>query len=131
MPKRIVRSDTVVEGRGPYSQCTRVGDLVFISGQVAWDATGQLVGRDDVVAQARRCFEGVRALVTAAGGTMDDVVKVSMFLTRISDAAALRGVREEFFRAPYPAWTTVAVAALVQPELLIEVEAIAAVGERP
>ncbi len=131
MPKRIVVSDAVVEGKGLYSQCTRVGDLLFISGQVAWDVKGEIVGRGDVVAQARRCFETVRALVAAAGGTMDDVAKVSVFLTRISDAAALRGVREEFFKAPYPAWTTVAVAALVQPELLIEIEAIAAVGGRP
>lgn len=130
MPKEIVRSPLVVEGKGPYSQCTRVGDAVYVSGQVAWDKDGNVVGVGDVVAQARRCFEGMKALVEAAGGTMDDVVKVNMYLTDIAHARLLRAVREEFFRPPYPAWTTVAVSALVLPELLIEIEAIAHVGGR-
>lgn len=128
MPKQIVRSPDVVEGKGPYSQCTRVGDLLFVSGQVAWDAQGNVVGKGDVAAQARRCFEQIRSLVAAAGGTLDDVVKVNMYLTDISHARLIRPVREEFFRAPYPAWTTVAVKDLVQPELLVEIEAIADLG---
>src|SRR6266542_4337072 len=112
MPKQIVTSPEVVEGKGPYSQCTRVGNTLYIAGQVAWDKNGQIVGAGDVAAQARRCFQGIKALVEAGGGTMDDVVKVNMYLTRIADSAAVRPVRESFFRAPYPAWTTVAVSAL-------------------
>lgn len=125
MPKEIVRSPEVVEGKGPYSQCTRVGKTLYIAGQVAWDREGAVVGAGDVAAQARRCFEGVKALVEAGGGTMSDVVKVNMYLVRIADSAAVRPVRLEFFKEPYPAWTTVGVSALVMPELLIEVEAIA------
>lgn len=128
MPKQIVTSPEVVEGKGPYSQCTRVGNTLYIAGQVAWDKSGNVVGAADVVAQATRCFEGIKALVEAAGGAMDDVVKVNMFLVRITDSAAVRPIRERFFRAPYPAWTTVAVSALVLPELLIEIEAIAEVS---
>ena len=125
MPKEIVTSPEVVEGKGLYSQCTRRGNTLYIAGQVAWDAKGEIVGKGDVLAQARRCFHGIKALVETAGGTMDDVVKVNTYLTNIGDAAAIRPARLEYFRPPYPAWTTVAVSALVQPELLIEVEAIA------
>jgi enamine deaminase RidA (YjgF/YER057c/UK114 family) len=104
-----------------------MGNTLYISGQVAWDKDGNVVGPGDVAAQARRCFEAMKALVEAAGGTMDDIVKVNTYLVRIGDAGALRPVREAFFKPPYPAWTTVAVSALVQPELLVEIEAIAQV----
>lgn len=67
----------------------------------------------------------MKALVEAAGGTMDDIVKVNTYLVDMNDLQKVRGAREAFFRPPYAAMTTVGVASLVRPELLIEVEAIA------
>lgn len=128
MPKSIVQSSDVVEGKGLYSQCTRVGDLLLIAGQVAWDAEGNVVGEGDAAAQARRCFEAIRSLVEAAGGSMSDVAKVNMYVADIADARLIGPVRKEFFTPPYPAWTTVAVKALVDPALRVEVEAIAHLG---
>jgi 2-iminobutanoate/2-iminopropanoate deaminase len=127
--KQIVRSEHVVEGMGPFSQCTRVGNLLFISGQVAWDREGKVVAPGDAAVQARQAFENMRNLLQAAGATMDDVVKINLYLTNIADSAAVRKVREEFFQPPYPAATSVEVSKLVLPELVVEVEAIAALGE--
>ena len=129
MPKSVVKSPEVVEGKGLYSQCTRVGDLLLIAGQVAWDAQGNVVGPGDAAAQARRCFEAIQSLVEAAGGSMGDVAKVNMYLANVSDASLIGPIRKEFFSPPYPAWTTVAVKALVDPALLVEVEAVAYVGD--
>lgn len=131
MTRQVVRSEVVVEGRGLYSNCVRAGDLLFIAGQVAWDRDGKIVGRGDLAAQGRRCFESIRALVSAAGGTLDDVVKVTMYLTDVSRSRDLRPVRAELFQDPYPAWTTVGVHELGDPELLIEVDAVAYLGRPP
>jgi 2-iminobutanoate/2-iminopropanoate deaminase len=110
----------------PLSSPCRLGrDRLYIAGQVARDGDGRLVGPGDVVAQATRCFDAVREIVERSGGTLDDVVKVTMYLTDIHDLAAVRPVREAAFRPPYPAWTTMQVSALVAPEWLIEVEAVA------
>jgi reactive intermediate/imine deaminase len=125
MPKQVVTTPQVVEGKNLYSQCIRSGSTLYVSGQVGWDREGNIVGKGDAAVQARRCFEGMKALVEAGGGTMDDIVKVNMYLTNVADAAGIRAVRQEFFRAPFPAWTTVAVSALVHPDLLVEIEAIA------
>lgn len=124
MGKRVVRAESVVEGMGPYSQCIQAGGFLFVAGQVAWDREGKVVGPGDVAVQARQCFDNLKALVEAAGASMDDVVKVNFFLTDISQAGKVRALREEYFRAPYPAATSVEVSKLVMPELVIEVEAI-------
>jgi 2-iminobutanoate/2-iminopropanoate deaminase len=127
--KQIVRSEHVVEGMGPYSQCTRVGNLLFVSGQVAWDREGKVVATGDAEGQARQALENMRRLLEAAGATMDDVVKINIYLTNIGDSGAVRKVREEFFRQPYPAATSVEVSKLVLPDLVVEIEAIAALGD--
>lgn len=124
MAKRTVRSNSVVEGMGPYSQCIQAGGFLFIAGQVAWDREGNIVGVGDIEAQARQVFDNLKALVEAAGATMDDVVKVNFYLTNIGDSGPVRKLREQYFKAPYPAATTVEVSKLVQPELLIEAEAM-------
>jgi reactive intermediate/imine deaminase len=129
MGKQIVTSSHVVEGKSPYSQCTRVGNLLFISGQVSWDADGNIVAPGDASGQARQALENMRHLLDAAGATMDDVVKVNYYLTNIADGPAVRKIREEYFKSPYPAATTVEINKLVQPELVLEIEAIAALGD--
>jgi enamine deaminase RidA (YjgF/YER057c/UK114 family) len=120
-----VTTPEVVEGKGPYSQALRVGDWLLIAGQVAWDANGEVVGAGNIEAQARQVFANIEALCTAAGGSLRDIVQLRAFVTDIALAGAVSALRRELFAEPYPTATTVAVSALVQPELLLEVEATA------
>jgi 2-iminobutanoate/2-iminopropanoate deaminase len=108
-----------------YTDAVRAGNLLFVSGCVALDADGKLVGEGDVVAQARQVLENIGLCLAAAGATFADVVKVTTFLTNISDRARINPVRQEFFGDARPASTLVEVSALVLPEFLIEVEAVA------
>jgi 2-iminobutanoate/2-iminopropanoate deaminase len=108
-----------------YTDAVRAGNLLFISGCVSLDADGKVVGEGDVVAQARQVFANIRLVLAAAGATFADVVKVTTFLTNIDDRARINPVRQEFFGVARPASTLVEVSALVLPEFLIEVEAVA------
>jgi 2-iminobutanoate/2-iminopropanoate deaminase len=108
-----------------YTDAVRAGDLLFVSGCVALDESGNVVGAGDVVAQARQVFANIRLVLAAAGATFADVVKVTTFLTDIDDRARINPVRQEFFGAARPASTLLEVSALVLPEFLIEVEAVA------
>jgi 2-iminobutanoate/2-iminopropanoate deaminase len=110
-----------------YTDAVRAGDLLFVSGCVSIDAAGAVVGVGDVVAQARQVFENVGLCLAAAGASFADVVKVTTFLTDIHDRARINPVRQEFFGDARPASTLVEVSALVLPEFLIEVEAVALV----
>jgi 2-iminobutanoate/2-iminopropanoate deaminase len=110
-----------------YTDAVRAGELLFISGSVAVDAEGKLVGEGDVVAQARQVFENIGLCLAAAGASFADVVKVTTFLTDVEDRARINPVRQEFFGEAKPASTLVEVSALVLPEFLIEVEAVAIV----
>ena len=111
-----------------YSQVVEVtgGRTVYVSGQVALDAENRLVGEGDFAAQARQCFENVRRALAASGLGFGHVVKLGLYVTDVAHLATLRAVRDEFVdTARPPSSTLVQVAALVRPELLIEVEAIA------
>ena len=108
-----------------YTDAVRAGNLLFVSGCVALDAEGKLVGEGDVVAQARQVFTNIGLCLSAAGASFADVVKVTTFLTDIADRARINPVRQEFFGEARPASTLVEVSALVLPEFLIEVEAVA------
>ena len=113
-----------------YSQAVKVTGaqtILFLAGQVAYDDKGNPANRGDFTAQARAVFQAVKAQVEAGGGTMQSIVKVNTYLTDIRHRAELPPVREEFFGKKGPASTLVAVAALAQPDWLIEVEAIAVV----
>lgn len=128
MPKTILQSDAVAVPRGIMSQGVAVpaGRMIFASGQVARDVDGQLVGASDIRAQTRKTLQNLQAVLAEAGATMDDVVKVTVFVTNLSEHfAAIHEIRAEFFAAPYPASTLVEVSRLVDPEMLIEIEAIA------
>ena len=128
MSKTILQSDAVATPRGIMSQGVAVpaGRMIFASGQVARDVDGQLVGPGDIRAQTRKTLQNLQAVLAEAGATMDDVVKVTVFVTNLSEHfAAIHEVRAEFFAAPYPASTLVEVSRLVDPEMLIEIEAIA------
>ena len=101
-----------------WSNALRVGDELVISGMTAHPAAGL-----DTAAQARECLRRIEALAAAAGGSLDNVVKLTVYLTDIADKAAVGEVRRVLFTAPYPASTLVSVAALVFPELKVEIDA--------
>ena len=103
------------------------GRLLFISGQVAFDAEGKVVGRQDIVAQARKIFENLRSVLNAAGADFADVIKTNYYITDVSLFPSVSALRQEYFTAPYPASTMVEVKGLVHPELLLEIEAVAVV----
>jgi reactive intermediate/imine deaminase len=126
-----VRREYRVEGQAEpishFTDAVQAGGLLFVSGIVPVDERRELVGGDDVVAQARCVFDNMRAVLTAAGCTFADVVKVTVFLTDVGDRALINPVRQEVFGAARPASTLVEVSALVIPGARIEVEAVALV----
>jgi len=111
-----------------YSPVVRCGDTLYISGQVARTPAGELVGTGDGEAQSRQVYRNLQALLEELGGSLDDVVKMTTFLTRREDLEVSRAVRREFFPDPAPAHTLLFVAGLADPHFLIEVEAVAVLG---
>jgi reactive intermediate/imine deaminase len=130
---RATRSnpDTVAAPMGTYSQAVRVetGDAVWIhvSGQIAIDREGDLVGPGDLRAQTRQVFENLKAILEANGATFGDAVKIGTYLTTLDDLAAMREVRSEYLTSDSPASTAVQVVALVVPDALIEIDLVAVV----
>ena len=112
-----------------YANAVRVsgGDLLFISGQVAWDADGRVVGRGDPVRQAEQVFANIGTVLAAHGAGFDDVVKVTVYVTDLSWFDELSAIRVRLFSVLPPASTIVQVSSLVDPDLLLEVEAVAAI----
>jgi 2-iminobutanoate/2-iminopropanoate deaminase len=131
---RATRSnpDTVAAPMGTYSQAVRVetGDAVWIhiSGQIAIDREGNLVGPGDLRAQTRQVFDNLKAILEANGATFADAVKIGTYLTTLDDLAGMREVRSEYLNAEPPTSTAVQVVALVVPEALIEIDLVAAVA---
>jgi enamine deaminase RidA (YjgF/YER057c/UK114 family) len=107
-----------------FSPTVQVGELLFVSGQVAQDNQGNTVGIGDCEAQTRHVMSRLRTIVEAAGATMPDVVKITTFLTDVANYPAFSKVRSETFPSSPPASSTVIVAGLVRPEFLVEVEAV-------
>ena len=130
---RTTRSnpDTVAAPMGTYSQAVRVetGDAVwiYVSGQIANDLDGNLVGPGDLRAQTRQVFENLKAILEANGATFADVVKIGTYLTTLDDLAGMREIRAEYLTSEPPASTAVQVVALVVPEALIEIDVVAVV----
>lgn len=112
MPRTAIHSEQAPAAIGPYSQATRAGNLVFFSGQIPLDpASGALV-EGGIEAQARRAFDNLKAVCAAAGGSMDDIVRVGLYLTDLSQFATVNSVMGEYFAQPYPARSTIEVSAL-------------------
>ena len=108
-----------------WSQALKAGKHLFIAGQVGLDAEGELVGRGNVSVQATQTFENIKALVEEAGGTMDDIVKLTIYLTDMRDRPKVLEVREKYFTGDFPTSTLVMVSMLAFEGLLIEIDAIA------
>jgi 2-iminobutanoate/2-iminopropanoate deaminase len=131
MTKRALDPEGLPSPVGPYSNVvtTTPGRLVFVAGQVALDANGDVVGAGDVAAQTRQVMENLRIALEAAGATFADVVRVVNYITDVDLFGEMAAVRKEYLVEPYPASTLVEVSALMFPELLIEIEAIAVVAD--
>ena len=130
MPKTILENPNVSKPWGIMSQGVKVptGHLVFVSGQVARNAHGETVGKGDIKAQTRQVLENIKSVLESADASLDDVVKVSVFVTNLEEHfSQIHEVRAEYFTQDYPASTLVEVKALVQKDLLIEIEAIAVI----
>ena len=110
------------------SQGVQIGEEVYVSGQVALDPDGNVVGGDDMAAQARQVFANIRTVLAEAGVTMDDVVKILAFITDMNKYAEYAKARAEAFPNNIPASSSVATPALVDPRMLVEVEAVARIG---
>jgi len=112
-----------------YKMATRMegGRLLYISGQVAWDASGTIVGKSDVRAQARQTFQNLRGVLQAAGGDLGDLMKITTYITKIEDFPAVAEARREVFPGELPASTLIVVRSLFHPDFLIEVEGVATV----
>ena len=108
-----------------FSPASGSGRGVFVSGEVAVDSTGNLVGEDDCERQSEQCFENIRAALEAAGASMEDVTKITAFIVRPEDYPDYAKVRLSMFPKDGPASSSVFISGLVDPKFLIEIEAIA------
>ena len=116
--------------RGAFSSGVEApaGRMIYVSGQVSMDAAGNVVGEGDIRLQTETVLEHVKTVVEEAGGDMQDVVKLTVFITDMGLYDQIHEVRRRYFEEPYPASSMVEVSALVDPRLLIEIEAVAVVG---
>ena len=127
MAKTVIRSPKVAESRLPLSQATLAGNVLYVGGAVAHDARGQLVGRGDVRAQTKQALENIKALVEAAGGTLFDVTRTTVYLTDLANYAGMNEVYGTYFPVDPPSRATVRVD-LANPEFLVEIQATAFLG---
>ncbi len=127
MSRTPIHTDLAPAAIGPYSQAVRMGQTVFLSGQIPLDpATGEIVA-GDVSAQARRSFDNLKAVCEAAGGSLAQVARLGLYLTDLGDFAAVNAVMAEYFQAPYPARSTIEVSGLPKGAAF-EVDAILVLG---
>jgi 2-iminobutanoate/2-iminopropanoate deaminase len=127
MSREEIRVDGLAEPISHFTDAVRAGDLLFVSGVVAVDRDGRLVGGDDVVAQTRQVFENIRAVLAAAGCSFEDVVKVTIFLTDADERPLINPVRQEVFGTARPASTLVEVPRLAVEGARVEIECVAVV----
>jgi 2-iminobutanoate/2-iminopropanoate deaminase len=126
--KQQVTSDKIRQPSGHFSQATVIearGKLVFISGMTSRRADGTIAGIGDIEVQTRQVCENLKAAVEAAGGTMDDIVRVDVYVRNMEHFDQIHKVRRQYFKAPAPASTMVEICKMTSPDYLIEINAIA------
>jgi len=131
MPKQQITSAKIRQPSGHFSQATMIearGRLVFISGMTARRPDGTVAGIGDIEAQTRQVCENLKAAIEAAGGTMDDICRVDVYVRNMEHFDQIHKVRREYFTAPAPASTMVEVTKMTSPDYLIEINAIAVVA---
>ena len=126
MNKQIIATAAAPAAIGVYSQAVKVGNTLWLSGQIPLDPHTQKLVKGDVAAQIKQVFENLKAVFMAAGATFDDVVKVNVYLTDIANSGHVNKIMAEYFREPYPARGAVGVASLAAGAQ-VEVECIVAV----
>lgn len=128
MSKRVIRPNAIQNSPGYSHAIVKDGAPVFIAGQVAQDASGNIVGEGDIAAQVEQVFMNLRTVVNAAGGSMDDIVKITVFTTDLGHRPAIAAARAKYFRPGHmPASTFLVVSSLADPRFLVEIEAVAMV----
>jgi len=131
MTKKQIQSEKIRQPSGHFSQAIAIdakGKLVFISGMTARRADGTIAGIGDIEAQTRQVCENVKAAVEAAGGTMDDICRVDVYVRNMEHFDKIHQVRRQYFKSPAPASTMVEVSKFTSPDYLIEISAIALVN---
>jgi reactive intermediate/imine deaminase len=124
MPRQAIHSDSAPKAIGPYSQAVRAGNTLYLSGQIPLDpATGEIVA-GDVATQATRVFENLKAVLATGGATFDDVMRVAIYMPDLGNFGAVNEVMARYFREPYPARSTIGVAALPRG-VAVEIDVIA------
>ena len=131
MLKQQIRSSKLVDPGGHFSQAVAIpskGVMVFVSGMTARGPDGKIAGIGDVEEQTRQVCENIKSALEAAGGSMDDVCRVDVYLRNIGDGERVNKVRRQFLRSPPPASTLVEVSKLASPEFLVQISAIAVIS---
>jgi reactive intermediate/imine deaminase len=127
MSRQPISTERAPAAIGPYSQAVRAGGTVYLSGQIPLDpATGQLV-QADIATETRRVFDNLRAVCEAAGGSLEHVARVGIYVMDLADFAQVNAVMAEYFQAPYPARSTIQVAGLPRGAR-VEVDAVMHLG---
>jgi reactive intermediate/imine deaminase len=133
MSKKQIQSDKIRQPSGHFSQAIEIdakGKLVFISGMTSRRADGTIAGVGDIEAQTRQVCENLKSAVEAAGGTMDHICRVDVYVRNMEHFDKIHKVRREYFKSPPPASTMVEVTKMTSPDYLIEISAIALVVHR-
>lgn len=123
MSRSIIATELAPAAIGPYSQAVRAGNTVYFSGQIPLDPVAGTLVDGDITAQARRVFENLTAVAAAAGGSLAQIVRVGIYVTDLSNFAAVNAVMAEYFQLPYPARSTIEVSALPKAAQ-VEVDAV-------
>ena len=122
---KLIRAKGLAEPISHYTDAVVAGKTVYVSGQGAQDAQGKLVGRGDVVAQTRQVLDNMKTALAAAGGTLDDVTKVTVYLKNVDDRPKVNEVRKEYFKDNKPASTLIEISRFAIDGMLVEFEAVA------
>ncbi|MGB4946017.1 MAG: RidA family protein [Candidatus Competibacter denitrificans] len=128
MPREIISTSQAPAAIGTYSQAVKVGDTVYLSGQIPLDPVAMQLVTGDISAQIRQVFNNLKAVAQAAGGSLADTVKLNVFLTDLSHFASVNQIMAEYFHEPYPARAAIGVAALPRGAQ-VEMDAVLVLGQ--
>lgn len=121
--KLVVSTPHAPAAIGPYSQAVRAGDMVYLSGQIPLDPATMEIVEGGIAPQTRRVISNLAAVAAEAGGTLDDCVKLTIYLSSIADFGTVNAIMQESFKPPYPARATIEVSALPRSSL-VEIDAV-------
>lgn len=123
--KQIIDNGWTYPREWGFSQAVRVGDLIFLSGAIPTDPDGNLLFEGDIRGQTRQTFENMKAVLAAAGLTLEDLIEMTSYHTDIADLDTMNEVKAEYLKTNLPAWTAVGVTGLALPGQMLEIKAIA------